>query len=70
VKEVDEGTVGIVEAAQGSVGEGTVARWGQLRFVYSPGRATGDKRAPVRIIRPLDTEGWGGSTDSLKSTTD
>jgi hypothetical protein len=69
MKEVDEGTVGIVEAAQGSVGERTVARWGQLRFV-SPGRTTGDKHAPVRIIRPLDTEGWGGSTDSLKSTTD
>lgn len=47
-----------------------MARWGRLRFVSSPGRAAGDKHAPVRIIRPLDTEGWGGGTDSLESTTD
>lgn len=71
MEEVDERAVGIVEAAQGSFGERAGAREGRLRFgVSSPGRAIGNNHTPVWIVRPLDTEGRGGSTDGLERTTD
>jgi hypothetical protein len=50
VKEIGERGVGVVETAQGSFGERTVARRGQLRFVSSPSRATGNKHAPVLLF--------------------